>query len=178
MSVLLETSIKRFAGLSSDTKPTSVPPGSYFWESDTNILYKTYDGTNWVSQTIKSFVTPTTIDLKQVAGDYTLYTGTTADVYIEAFSLTLPNVNCADDAALTSISVQTDTATVITLISATAGAVANLTANKAFAYSTPFYLPATKLIQLTIAGGAADAATVCTVKCRWTPVVPGGYLAV
>lgn len=179
MAVIYETRIKRFVGLSSDTKPTDdIPVGSYFWEYDTNILYKTYDGTNWVSQSVKSFVTPTTIDLQQVAGDYTLYTGTTADVYIETFKITLPAVNVSDDVNITSISIQTDTATVITLLSAANGAKANLTANASFSYSTPFYLPATKLIQLTIAGGAADAATVCTVKCRWTPVVPGGYLAV
>jgi len=178
MAVKYETTIKRFTGLSTDTKPTSVPAGSYFWEYDTNILFKTYDGTNWLSQSVKSFVTPTTIDLNQVAGDYTLYTATTSDVYVEAFTLTLPNVNCADDVNITSISVQTDTTTVITLLSSTAGAKANLTANASFSYSTPFYLPATKLIELTIAGGASDAATVCTVKCRWTPVVPGGYLAV
>ena len=174
----LETTIKRFVGLSTETKPTGVPPGSYFWEYDTNILCKTYDGTSWASQAIRSFVTPTTIDLQQVAGDYTLYTATTADVYIEAFSLTLPNVNCADDTAITSISIKTDTATVITLLSTANGAKAKLIANASFSYSTPFYLPATKLIELTIAGGASDAATLCTVKCRWTPVVPGGYLAV
>lgn len=49
MTVALETSIQRYLGLSGDTKPTGVTPGSYFWESDTNILYKTYDGTNWIS---------------------------------------------------------------------------------------------------------------------------------
>jgi hypothetical protein len=178
MSVLLETTIKRFTGLSTDTKPTDIQPGSYFWEYDTNILFKTYDGTNWVAQAVKSFVTPTTIDLQQVAGDYTLYTGTTADVYVEAFAITLPNVNCADDVNITSIAIKTDTAAVINLLTAAQGAKANLTANASFSYSTPFYLPATKLIELTIAGGASDAATVCTVKCRWTPVVPGGYLAV
>ena len=178
MSAYLETVIKRFVGLSGDTKPTSVPVGSYYWEADTNILYKTYDGTNWISQAVRSFVTPTTIDLQQVAADYTLYTATTSDVYVEAFTLTLPNVNCADDTAITSISIQTDTATVITLLSAANGAKAKLVANASFAYNTPFYLPATKLIELTIAGGASDAATACTVKCRWTPVVPGGYLAV
>lgn len=178
MAVILETRIQRFTGLSTDTKPTGVPPGSYFWEADTNIIQKTYDGTNWVAQAIKSFVTPTTIDLKQAAGDYTLYTATTADVYIESFSFTLPNVNCADDATITSIAIVTDTTVAITLLSAANGAKAKLVANASFAYTIPFYLPATKLIKLTIAGGATDAATACTVKCRWTPVVPGGYLAV
>jgi len=48
MAIILETSIKRYCGLSSDTKPIGVPAGSLFWAYDTNILYKTYDGTNWI----------------------------------------------------------------------------------------------------------------------------------
>jgi hypothetical protein len=54
MSVILETRIQRFIGLSTDVKPTGVPDGSYFWCYDTNILWKTYDGTNWVTHTVKS----------------------------------------------------------------------------------------------------------------------------
>ena len=44
--------INRFYGLSSDTKPTSVPVGSTFLETDTGYSWITHDGTNWVRNTI------------------------------------------------------------------------------------------------------------------------------
>lgn len=179
MSVLYITTIKRFIGLSSDTKPTTdVPPGSTFYEYDTGVMYLCYDGTNWTPKASTSFVQATTIDLQQVAGDYDLYTATTGYCFVERLVITLPNVDVTDDAAITAISIQTDTSPVVTLLSATAGAVANLAANASFIYATAFTLPTTKKIQLTVAGGAADAATVCTVVCRYTPVIPGAYLAV
>lgn len=39
-----------YYGLSSDTKPTGVSPGCTFWVYDTTptLLYKTYDGKNWI----------------------------------------------------------------------------------------------------------------------------------
>lgn len=40
--------VHRYTGLAGDTKPTSVPPGSTFLATDTQALYITYDGTNWV----------------------------------------------------------------------------------------------------------------------------------
>lgn len=44
----------RFIGLSTDTKPTdgatSVRPGATFYAYDTNLMYITYDGTNWVTK--------------------------------------------------------------------------------------------------------------------------------
>lgn len=178
MTVQMITTIKNFIGLSTDMKPTlEVPSGSTFWESDTNILYKNYDGTNWITYHIGSLILPGTIDLQQAAGPYTLYTATGGSLYVENFTLTLPNVNVSDDVNITSIKVETDTATVITLITAVAGAKANLTALKAFTYSIPFALPTGKKIILTIAGGAADAATVCVVICKYQPLNPAGYLA-
>ena len=47
MAVQLETVIKKFIGLSTDTKPTDVPVGSTFKESDTSSEYICYDGTLW-----------------------------------------------------------------------------------------------------------------------------------
>ena len=47
MTVRLETTIHRYTGLAGDTMPTGVEPGSYYWAYDTNVVYKTYDGTNW-----------------------------------------------------------------------------------------------------------------------------------
>ena len=179
MSVIRITNKKQFIGLSTDTKPTTgVTAGSTFYEYDTGVMFVTYDGTNWTPKYSTSFVQATTIDLQQIAGAYDLYEATTGYVLVERFTLTLPNVNCADDAALTSIKVLSDTAPAVTLISAVAGAVANLTASKSFTYATPFILPTGKKLILTIAGGASDAATVCTVNCRYAPVIPGAYLAV
>lgn len=47
MTVLLETKIQRWIGLSTDTKPSSsVPVGATFWESDSKLLYR-YTGSAW-----------------------------------------------------------------------------------------------------------------------------------
>lgn len=59
MPVKLEASIRRWIGLSTDTKPfvgtqadglvvaaTDLPPGSSFLETDTGRIYR-YDGDNW-----------------------------------------------------------------------------------------------------------------------------------
>ena len=42
------TTISRYTGLSTDTKPTGVPVGSTYYEYDTRDMRITYDGTNWV----------------------------------------------------------------------------------------------------------------------------------
>ncbi len=97
MPVTYESTINRFIGLSTDTKPThtlwvagtipyDVPIGSTFWEYDTKIMYKTYDGINWstydttavlaqflVGTYLSSAATTTTITsaaLVDVAGKY------------------------------------------------------------------------------------------------------------
>lgn len=46
MTITSETTIQRFIGVSTDNKPTA-PVGSFFWEYDTKLMYKCYDGTNW-----------------------------------------------------------------------------------------------------------------------------------
>jgi len=74
--------------------------------------------------------------------------------------------------------VQTDTTTVVTLIASAAGLKAQLTANKVFAFATPFALPVGKKIQLTIVGGTAtDDPTTCITSCRYRSINPAGYLA-
>jgi len=47
MAVQLIGSISKYLGLSTDTKPTSVPVGSVFIETDTRDVYICYDKTNW-----------------------------------------------------------------------------------------------------------------------------------
>ena len=177
MTVRLVTVIQNYIGLSTDSMPTSVKPGSTFFAYDTNARYITYDGTNWVTESIGSFVATTTEDLQQAANTYDLFTATGANVLIENFTFTLPNVNCADDATITSISIVTDETVVRTLVTTTQGAKANLTANAAFTYSTPFTLPVGKKIRLTIAGGASDAPTVCTATVKYQSIAPAGYMA-
>lgn len=58
MAQTIETTIYRYIVDTGTTKPTSaseiaagrpaVPIGSLCWNYSTNIMYKTYDGTNWV----------------------------------------------------------------------------------------------------------------------------------
>jgi hypothetical protein len=179
MTVALETTIKRFIGLSTDSKPTGVPSGSYFWAYDTGTLFKTYNGTDWIAYSVNSVVQPGTVDLHAGAGNKDLFTATGGSVYVEYFSITMPAVSVADDiGGITGISIVTDTTTVITLLGAVAGAVANLTADAVFTYATPFALPVGKKIILALAGGTADAEpTTCITSCRYRSINPAGYLA-
>ena len=178
MTVYMVTAIKNYIGSSADTKPTTdTPPGSTFYEHDTDIKYVCYDGTNWAVDESHAFIASTTEDLQQAASTYDLFTATGGNVLVEKVTFTLPNVDCSDDATITSISIVTDEGTPRTLVTTTQGAKANLTANASFSFSTPFTLPVTKKIRLVIAGGAADAPTVCTCTAKYASIVPGGYLA-
>lgn len=47
MAVTLIVNIKRFLGVSGDVKPTDVPAGSLFYETDTSDNY-VFDGSSWV----------------------------------------------------------------------------------------------------------------------------------
>lgn len=180
MTVTMVTTIKRFVGLSTDTKPTTdIPPGSTFWAWDTGTMFRTYDGTNWIAFSENSVVQPGTVDLHNGAGARDLFVATSGSVYVEYFTLTLPAVSVADDVGgITGISVQTDTTTVITLVAAADALVAALTPSKVYTYATPFALPVGKKIQLTIVGGTADAdPTTCVTSCRYRSINPAGYLA-
>jgi hypothetical protein len=137
---------------------------------DTTTLHKRLAG---VAQTVT-----TTIDLHQGAASYDLFTGTTQAVLLEALSFKLPNVDVSDDAAITSISIQTDDVTAQTLISSTTGAKANLTAEAELSWVGLVLISVGTKIQLTIAGGTATAdPTTCTVSCVYRAVTSGGYLA-
>lgn len=135
----------------------------------------TIDAVNRVAG--KMQVKAATVDLAQVAGAYDLFTGTTQDVVVEKLSFRLPNVNVADDATITSISIQSNDATPQVLVSSALGVKANLTAEAQISWTGSGLLKAGKKIQLTIAGGAADAATVCDVVAEFRAVTGGGYLA-
>lgn len=122
-------------------------------------------------------VAKTTIDLAQNAGAYTLFTGTTDDFILEFIIIRLPAVDVSDDTNITSIKIHTDDATEILLINTTAGAKANLTSEAQLAWTGAAYINTGSIIQLTIAGGAADAATVCEVVAVGRAVGNGGNLA-
>lgn len=177
MAVKLITTIKDYIGASTDIKPTGVEPGSKFWAYDIDQEYISYDGTNWAATGVKTILKSTTENLQQIAGDYDLFTGTDQDVLIKSLVIALPAVNVADDAAITSISIQTNDATPQTIISSTSGAKANLTSSAQLAWTGCILLAATKKIQLTINGGTADASTLCKVTAEYTPITTGGYLA-
>ncbi|MBA7580617.1 hypothetical protein ES708_22510 [subsurface metagenome] len=122
-------------------------------------------------------VAATTIDLQQAAGTYDLFTGNTQDVVVERLLIRLPNVDVSDDVTITSISIQTNDTTPQVFISAADGAKVNLTAEAQLGYTGVVAVKVGKKIQLTIAGGAADEATVCDVIAECRAVVSGGYLA-
>jgi hypothetical protein len=176
MTVALITTINNFTGLSTDVKPIGVAPGSTFWAYDTDMTYVSYDGANWAAKGRNDSLKSTTIDLHQAANTYDLFTGTDQDVLIQGLVIALPAVNVADDATITSISIQTNAATPSVIISSTSGAKANLTASAQISWTGAILLAATKKIQLTINGGASDAATVCKVTAEYVPITAGGYL--
>jgi len=119
----------------------------------------------------------TTEDLQQAAGNYTLFTGTGQAVVVERLLIRLPNVNVADDAVITSISIQTDDTTAQVFISNIQGAKANLTAEQQLSWRGAIMVAVGTNIQLTINGGAADAPTVCDIVAEYRTVVAGGTLA-
>ena len=116
-----------------------------------------------------------TIDLNQVAGSYTILTGTAQDVVLESILIRMSGGPVGG--AVTSISIQTNDATPQVYIDAVTGAVANLTNEAQLAWVGSSMIPNGVLIQLTIAGGAAGVAKVCDVVATYRAVVAGGYLA-
>lgn len=118
-----------------------------------------------------------TIDLQQAAGAKDLWTATSQSVLVESLAFRLPNVNVADDATITSIKISTNDTTSKDFITAASGAKANLTAENQLVFTGSMLVKVGKKIQLTIAGGAADAPTVCDVVVRYRAVADGGYLA-
>jgi len=120
----------------------------------------------------------TTIDLKQAAAAYDLATAIDQNLLIEDVAILLPNVDVIGDATITSIAIATDQETPFEFLTAADGAKANLAAEANFQKTgCGCILKATEKIQLTIAGGAADDPTVCTVVIKCRAVVNGGYLA-
>ena len=119
----------------------------------------------------------TTCDLKQAAGSYAIFIGTVQDVLVEKVVIRLPNVDVSDDATITSISIHTDDETNQSFISSAAGAKANLTAEAQIASdNNGVILKVGSKIKLTIAGGAADAETVCDIAIMYRALTTGGVI--
>jgi hypothetical protein len=165
----------RFIGLSTDTKPTGVNAGATFFECNTGFMY-IYNGYAWVP---KSFMPDSTVNYKQIslaqaAAAYDVMTATAQDLFIDAVVVHVPD-DLHSVATFTGISVQTDDAAPIVLLSGTSGAKAKLTGNFYSTYRGPVVTAATKKIQLTIGGGSAGAGKVADITVLWRPLVAGGY---
>jgi hypothetical protein len=176
MTVFLETAIQRWIGLSTDTKPTTAAVGCTFYEADTGYSWK-YNGYAWLPVNIMAdhlTVNYKQISLAQAAGAYDVMTATTQNLFIDSVIVGVPD-NLTAEATLTSIAVATNDVAPITILSAAAGAIANLTGNFYSVYRGPAVNASTKKIQLTIAGGASSAGKVANITVMWRPVVAGGY---
>lgn len=121
-------------------------------------------------------VKATTIDLNQAANTYVLFTANTQDVVVEKLVIRMSGGALA--APFTFLSIQTDDATPIVLISAAQGAVANLTNEAQLAWTGAILLDAgtAATIGLTIAVAFGGAARVCDVIAEYRAVVAGGLL--
>ena len=175
MVLSLLTTVKRFMGLSTDTKPTDAPVGSTMFESDTGYMF-IFNGYAWVPKSGMdgASVNYKQISLNQAADTYDVMTATAQALFIDAVTVHIPD-DLSAVATFTGISVQTDDVAPIVLLSGTAGAKANLTGNFYSIYRGPSVTAATKKIQLMISGATAGAGKIADITVLWRPVVAGGY---
>jgi hypothetical protein len=175
MTVRKIATIQRYAGLSTDTKPSSPAAGSTFLEINTGYLF-IYNGWAWIPKSafLGQTINYKQIALNQAAGAYDVMTATAQNLFIDAVIVHVPD-DLSGEGTLTSIAVATDDVAPIELLSAAAGAIANLTGNFFYVYRGPAVTAATKKVQLTIAGGAASAGKVADITVLWRALVAGGY---
>ena len=176
MAVSRVATIKRWTGLSTDTKPTTPPIGSTFFESNTGFLW-IYNGYAWLPKSIMAdgvTFNYNQIALNQAAAAYSIMTATTQDLFIDAVIVHVPD-DLSGEATLTSIAIATDDVAPVEILSAADGAIANLTGNFYHVYQGPVVTAATKILELTIAGGASSAGKIADITVLWRPVVVGGY---
>ena len=166
----------RWICLSTDTKPTTgIPSGATLYEANTGFMF-IYNGYAWIP---KSFMPETTINYKQIslnqeAAAYDVMTATTQNLFIDAVIVHVPD-DLSEVETFTGIAVATDDGTPIEILSATAGAKANLTGNFYHVYRGPAVTVSTKIIKLTIHGATAGEGKIADVTVLWRPVVAGGY---
>ncbi|MBT7080146.1 MAG: hypothetical protein HN929_01545 [Chloroflexi bacterium] len=171
----LITTIQRYIGLSTDTKPASPKFGSTFLETNTGFMW-IHNGYAWIPKTFmpESTVNYKQISLNQVAADYSVMTATAQALFIDAVIVHVPD-DLSAAAGFTSIAIATDDVAPIEILSAANGAKANLTGDFYYVYTGPVVTAATKIVEVTIAGGAAGAGSEVDVTVLWRPLVAGGY---
>lgn len=163
----------RYLGLSTDTKPTDCDVGSTFFEFNTGYMM-IWNGYAWVP---KAYMPETTVNYNQIdiatTGAKDVMTATAQDLFIDAVVIHVPD-DLSGVAGLTSMAVATDDVTPIEIMSAAAGAKANLTGDFYHIYRGPSVTVSTKKIVITMSG-AAGAGKVADVTVLWRPLVAGGY---
>ena len=174
--MILETTINRWIGLSTDTKPTSPRAGSTFYETNTGYSFK-YNGYAWLPVDIMAdhlTVNYKQISLNQAAATYDVMTATTQNLFIDAVIVGVPD-DLSAVATFTGISVQTNDVAPVVILAQAAGVKANLTGNFFAVYRGPTVTASTKKIQLTIYGATAGAGSEADITVMWRPIVAGGY---
>jgi len=167
--------IQRYMGLSTDTKPTTPAAGSTFYEGNTGYLW-IYNGWAWIPKSafLGQTINYKQISLNQAAAAYDVMTATAQSLFIDAVVIHVPD-NLSAVATFTGISVATDDVAPIEILSAAAGAKANLTGNFFHVFRGPSVTASTKKIQLTIGGATAGAGKVADITVFWRALVAGGY---
>lgn len=173
---ILEQALAPLILLSTETKPTvGVPTGQTLYEFNTGYTW-VFNGTAWIPKASLPghAVNYKQISLAQTAGAKDVMTATAQNLFIDAVIVHIPD-DLSEVATFTGVSVQTNDASSIELLSSTAGAKANLTGSFYHVYTGPTVTASTKKIQLTIAGGSAGTGKIANVSVLWRPVVDGGY---
>lgn len=161
---------------STDTKlTTGITEGSTCYEENTGFMF-IFNGYAWIPKPSlpETTVNYTQINLNQAAATYNVMTAMAQNLFIDAVIVSVPDSLSAVE-TFTGITVQTDDAAPIEILSATAGAKALLTGNFYSVFRGPSVTAATKKIQLTITGAAAGAGKVADITVLWRPLVAGGY---
>jgi hypothetical protein len=166
---------QKYIGRSTDTKPTLSEFGSTFYEEDTGYLW-IYNGFAWIPKCafIGQTVNYKQMSLNQAAATYDAMTATAQSLFMDAVIVHVPD-DLSAVATFTGISVQTDDTTPVEILSAIAGAKANLAGNFYHVFRGPRVNASTKKIRLTIGGATAGAGKVANITVLWRPLVAGGY---
>jgi hypothetical protein len=192
MALTREDTINRYIVQGGTTKPTSaseaalgklpIPHGSTCWDATAGVLYKTYDGTNWVAYATNSVIAGNNQIFQKAitsfsdAGAVTVATVTAQDCDIKDLSV---RSNGATTANLTSIAVTGGAGNVITFINATDGVRANIAAaDQQVAWQSNggvVTLAATRTIVITLVGSGHTAVDL-TVTIEYSACTSGGYL--
>ena len=167
----------RYICKSTDTKLTAlVNPGATCYEENTGYMF-IFNGYAWIP---KSTIPDQTINYKQIslnqaANTYDVMTATAQSLFIDAVIISIPD-DLSAVATFSSVAVQTDDVSPITIMASSSALKAALTGNFYYVYRGPVVTAATKKIQLTIGGATAGAGSEADITVFWRPLVAGGYM--